>query len=231
MSLPAQDLQSLDAGAIVDLFELDPTLLGGTIVRWHADVNELGGDVVWQGQTYARLPIEASGFEWSGRGPLPRPTLRVANVSGLAGALARSYQDLVGAKVIRRRTLRRYLDAVNFADGNPSADPAVHMPDEVYYVHRKAAETKVLLEFELAAAWDVHGVQLPRRQVIANICPWRYRGPECGYTGTKYFTAFDVTTTSAGDDVCGKRLASCRARFGKHAELPFGGFPGAGLVR
>jgi hypothetical protein len=26
-------------------------------------------------------------------------------------------------------------------------------------------------------------------------------------------------------------MASCKARFGEHAELPFGGFPAAGLVR
>jgi len=30
------------------------------------------------------------------------------------------------------------------------------------------------------------------------------------------------------DDVCGKRLTSCKARFGENAELPFGSFPGVG---
>ena len=29
-------------------------------------------------------------------------------------------------------------------------------------------------------------------------------------------------------DVCGKRLTSCRARFGQYAELPFGSFPSVG---
>jgi len=35
----------------------------------------------------------------------------------------------------------------------------------------------------------------------------------------------------SGQDVCGKRLSSCQARFGQHAELSFGGFPAAGLIR
>ncbi|TCS68254.1 hypothetical protein EDC61_1305, partial [Sulfuritortus calidifontis] len=30
---------------------------------------------------------------------------------------------------------------------------------------------------------------------------------------------------------CGKRLASCKLRFGPYAELPFGGFPAVGLLR
>ena len=30
------------------------------------------------------------------------------------------------------------------------------------------------------------------------------------------------------DDVCGKRLSSCKARFGATNSLPFGGFPGLG---
>jgi phage-related protein len=30
------------------------------------------------------------------------------------------------------------------------------------------------------------------------------------------------------DDVCGKRLTSCKARFGENFELPFGSFPSLG---
>lgn len=231
MTLPAAAVQALVPGALVDLFELDATAQGGAITRFHAGVNGLGASVVWQGNTYTAYPIEASGFEWGGRGPLPRPTLRVANVTGLVGALVRDYDDLIGARIVRRRTLVQYLDAVNFDGGNPSADPNIHFPDEVYYVHRKAGENKLLIEFELAAAWDVHGVRLPRRQVIGNVCTWRYRSAECGYTGTKYFNVADEAVSGSADDVCGKRLASCRARFGQHAELPYGGFPGAGMLR
>jgi len=30
------------------------------------------------------------------------------------------------------------------------------------------------------------------------------------------------------EDVCGKRIASCKKRFGEYAELPFGSFPSGG---
>jgi len=47
---------------------------------------------------------------------------------------------------------------------------------------------------------------------------------------TQLFDTNDQPTTIIASDVCGKRLSSCRARFG-FGELPFGGFPAAGLLR
>ena len=37
-----------------------------------------------------------------------------------------------------------------------------------------------------------------------------------------------ITDGSPLDDVCGKRLSSCKIRFGEYADLPFGSFPGVG---
>lgn len=226
------DVQSLNPGQIVDLFELDATALGGDVLRWHNGVNMLGADIVWQGNSYTRIPVEASGFARSGKGSLPRPTLKVANVSGLIGALARGLNDLVGAKVTRLRTFAKYLDAVNFPGGiNPQADPNVGFPNEVWFVDRKATENGIYIEFELAAAFDVQGVRLPRRQCIQNVCTWGYRSAECGYSGGPVADKYDTPTTNAALDQCGKRLASCKLRFGQYAELPAGMFPGVGLVR
>ena len=163
---------------------------------------------------------------------MPRPRLRVANVTGAITALVLTYQDLVGAKITRKRTLAKYLDAVNFSGGsNPTADPLAEFADDIYYVDRKSRETRDVVEFELAASFDLEGVTLPRRQIVQNVCPWRYRGSECGYTGSNYFNANDQSVVSSIQDICGKRLASCQVRFGQNAELPFGGFPAAGLIR
>lgn len=224
-----EDIQKLEPGAIVEMFDVH---VGVDVFRFHSGTNQLGGDLVWQGNEYLRFPIEADGFEWKGSGTLPRPKLRVANVTGLVGALVRENNDLVGCKVVRRRTFARYLDAVNFPGGvNPAADPNAAFPDEVYFIDRKATENAVVLEFELAAAMDVHGVLLPRRQVIQNVCTWRYRSPECGYAGGAVADINDAATSDMAADQCGKRLASCKLRFGDYAELPFGGFPAAGLIR
>lgn len=223
----SSDVQSLAADAIIDLFELDATSIGDSIYRWANDVNELGNDIVWQGNAYSRLPIEASGFEKQGTGKQPRPILRAANATGLLGALAASLDDLVGAKVTRRRTFVKYLDAVNFEGGvNPQADPNVSFPDEIWYVDRKSSENGIFIEFELASALDLGNMRLPRRQVIANVCPWKYRSAECGYSGGAVADKDDQATTVLANDDCGKRVQSCQLRFGDNAELPYGGFVG-----
>jgi phage-related protein len=466
------DIQLLNPGKLIDLFVMDATSLGGDVIRWHGGVNPLGTEVVWQGNVYTRYPIEASGFERSNQGALPRPTLKAGNVTGLLGAYARSLDDLVGAKVTRKRTFAKYLDAINFPgtgfasrasiatyvnssgviatagvnvarvaydpvtlaligplyeqaatnlvrysadigtapwagnasltadaavspDGtmsaelvddtsaaavqtraqdvaipddtnlytaslflkagtssvcsirvnitggsggefvidltngnaqwrtanvglsflvksagsgwyrvettlnnpgvgatafrlelrpafaltysptlnaaatgsvlawgaqlevgavatsyiptaasaatraaditspgdNPQADPNAGFADEIWYVDRKAAENGVFVQFELAAAFDVQGTQLPWRQFIQNVCIWGYRSPECGYAGGPVADRNDQPTSDINSDKCGKRLASCKLRFGEFEQLPFGGFPGVGLVR
>ena len=110
----AQDIQGLEPGSLVQLFELDATSLGGGVTRFHAGTNGLRSSVVWNGQTYVPLPVEASGFEFNGKGQLPRPTIKVANTGGAMGALAATYGDLLGARLTRRRTMVKYLDAANF---------------------------------------------------------------------------------------------------------------------
>lgn len=237
MSVPTADIQSLGSSALIELFVLDTTGLSDAtgqseVFRFHAGTNKLRQAVVWQGYEYQPFPVDAGGFEVTGRGVLPRPTIRVANVSGLIGALCRTLQDLIGAKLTRKRTYVKYLDAVNFVGGvNPTADPNVYFHDDIWYVNRKSAENKVTVEFELAAAFDVQGVMLPRRQVVQNICPWRYRGAECSYAGGPVATVTDDATSDPALDRCGKKLASCRLRFPEPADLPYGGFPGAGLIR
>lgn len=382
----AAEMQTLSPSAEITLFEIDATTVGDTIYRFHPGKNGLLGDVVWQGNTYSAFPIEASGFELTGRGTLPRPKIRVSNVLGTMSALVLTFDDLAGCKVTRIRTLAKFLDVVNFgpprnrlrntdslsggwtraagltgvSDGkldpfsgyravealglngtslgsaiyrtaavesgerytisiwikplttgtfairygatadaqiatfpvtagsgwqrvsatftanpvggaaayclfgssggainaqlfgaqfeqgdsvsdymsigatynaNPSADPTAEYPRDVYFVDRRSAETRDYIEFELASSLDLAGVRLPRRQIIQNYCPSKYRGAECGYTGTAYFDTNDNAVGSLALDVCGKRLSSCRARFGSNAELPYGGFPAAGLVK
>ncbi len=226
------EIQKLAPSAVIELFELDLALFDEGVVRFHAGTNELRQKVIWQGNVYEPFPVQAEGFEFNGGGQLPRPKVRVSNINGTITALILSYQDLVGARFTRKRTLAKYLDAVNFTGGvNPSADSTAAFADDVFYIDRKARETREVVEFELAASFDLEGVMLPRRQIVQNVCPWKYRGAECGYIGNVWLDANDVPVYDASLDVCGKRLDSCKKRFGQNAELPFGGFPAAGLFR
>lgn len=236
------ELAKLNPSSVIELFEVQTsTRLHGTceIYRFHAGVNakSVSGNVVWNSNIYYSWPIEAEGFEYNGQGTLPRPKIRIANVNGLMTAALLEVNafspgsDLTGATVTRIRTLARFLDAVNFeGNTNPfgTPDPTASLPEEIYYIDRKSLETFEVIEFELVAAFDLAGVRAPKRQVISNVCQWIYRSEECGYTGTNYFKEDDSSTATAANDICGKRLSSCRARFGQYAVLPFGSFPGAG---
>lgn len=227
------DLQSLTPGNIVTLYELDTRVIGGADqLLFHEGTNPLGQVLVWGGRQYTQFPIEAEGFEKTGNGATARPKLRAANIDGLLGQLAREQGGLEGCRLVRTRTFLKYLDAVNFPGGtNPSADPSQFIEREIWFVSRKTAENRIMLEYELAPSFDVSGIKLPRRQVIQNTCTWRYRGSECGFTGGPIADSLDNRVTVLQQDVCGKRLSSCRLRYGQNAVLPFGGFPGAGLTR
>lgn len=228
----SSDIQSLEPGSRVSLFELDSTRIGGDILLFHAHLQS--GPIFWQGRQYDPWPIECDGFARSSTQPAS-PTLRVSNIDGTITALCLLFDDLVGSKIIRRQTLVKYLDAANFGGVNPTADPDEHFPDEIWYIERKAAETNETVEFELASAADLNGEQFPGRQIIANACGWilrgGYRGPYCGYAGPPVADINDQPTSDPSKDVCGGRLGSCKLRFGANEELPYGGFPAAGLIR
>jgi phage-related protein len=213
------------------------------------------GDLIWAGQPYMALPIEVEGFEYSGQGTLPRPRMRISNIMGTITALILTLPEgLEGAKFTRIRTLGRFLDSDNFPAGvdylltedsfalmyedstfiyqevgNPfgNPDPLAEFPREIFFVDRKSAENRDVVEFELASAFDMAGIRAPKRQCITR-CQWVYRSNECSYAGINYFNVNDVAVGNASEDICGKRVDSCKARFGQSAELPFGGYPGIG---
>lgn len=225
MSITA-DIQSLSPTALITLYELDMTKIApGDRLYFHAGTSALQTNVIWRGQTYLALPVETEGFDITTKGTLPRPKFRLANMNGAFSGEVMANEDLIGCKVIRRRTFAKYLDAVNFPNGNPTADPNQHFPDETWYVDQKITENRYVIEWELSSAFDLNGVMLPGRQIIQNSCPWTYRSAECGYTGG-YIDKNDHATPLPANDLCAKRLSSCIARFGSGV-LPFGGFPGA----
>jgi lambda family phage minor tail protein L len=230
-----EELSKLSPSQIIELFEvhLDNTLHGSTdVYRFHAGANAaITGNVVFNGNTYTRIPVKADGFEFTNTGTLPRPTLSISNTDGTMTTLlllvnaTTAGNDLGGAEVRRIRTLKKFLD------GEATADPNAKFPDERWYIDRKASESRDSVTFELASKFDLAGQKLPKRQVVANVCQWVYRSSECSYTGSNYFDVNGNTVSTLAADVCGKRVESCKLRFGNTAELPFGSFPGAGLTK
>ncbi len=134
------DLQKINPSAIIELFTLttDATLHGSAqTYRFHNGTSlNSNGDIVWAGNSYIKMPIQAEGFAFT-NGQLPRPTLTISNAIGTITAILLNVNkvttgnDLTGATVKRIRTLARYIDAVNFPVSTTSstttetiADPA-----------------------------------------------------------------------------------------------------------
>tara|TARA_R100000426_G_scaffold2649_4_gene4475 strand:- start:362 stop:1108 length:747 start_codon:yes stop_codon:yes gene_type:complete len=175
------DLQSINPSAIIELFQLklDSALHGAsTTYYFHAGSNlDANNKIKWKGVEYLRFPIQASGFAFQ-KGQLPRPRLIVSNATGLISSIlldvneVTAGNDLTGATVTRIRTLAKFIDADNFADGiNATADPSAEFPKEIYSIDRKSAETRETVEFELAAPTDLAGVRIPKRQATRSLFP------------------------------------------------------------
>lgn len=232
-----EHVQKSDLGAIVVLFQLDATALGDTEIRYFTNTLQSDGSlIVHNGKTYTPVDFEFEGYEVNSQGGLPTPTVRVANVNKVFNSLVRQFHDLIGAKVTRMRTFETFLD------GGDNEDPNAIVSYDIFTVAQKTKQNNVFIEWKLQAAMDQEGKQLPPRQVLPNVCGWRYReyDPEsddfitsairpCPYSGNNYFDINGNPTDKAGDN-CGLTLQDCIRRFGIGSTLPYGGFPGVGRV-
>jgi lambda family phage minor tail protein L len=215
----------LSTDALVELYILDLNSIGLASVQYfHCGTNENYQPIVFQGITYTPFPVQVTGFESNGQGTLPTPSLKVSNIGGAISQTIIQYNDMVGAKLTRKRTFRKFLD------GEPLANPTMEYPLDIFFIGRKTGENADVVTFDLVSSFDLAGLTLPSRQVIQNSCPWVYKSAECSWVPIAgfYFDANDQPVTP-GADVCGKRLDSCKCRFasrGANPDLPFGGFPG-----
>ena len=179
MAVPVSELQKINPSSIIELFTLtlDARLHGTTdVYRFHNGSSpNNNGEVIWAGNNYLRYPIQATGFEQTGKGSLPRPRLIVSNILGTLTAVMQNTNkltagvDLNGSKLVRIRTLARYLDAANWSTGtNPfgTPSPTTELPQEIYYLDRKVTENRDVVEWECASAFDLsYGPKAPKRLI------------------------------------------------------------------
>lgn len=235
MSLTA-DFQKLSVNGLITLFELDATNLGAGILRFHGhnhDKND--GNIIFRGQVFAPQALTVTGLEMRSDGKASTPTLTLANniggVQGAVSAYCLRFSDFAHAKLTVITTLAKYLDAVNFDNGNPNASN--ECKEQIWFVEQKTSENAQQVTFELSNPIDLEGLKIPVRE-ITNYCHWavvgKYRGEECGYTGVAMFDEHDKPTDNPILDKCGGRMKSCVCRFGRNKPLPFGGCPASSLI-
>ncbi len=237
-----QTIQELEPGSKVKLIEVDCTEFNGDILRFHnynvphteaellaykASGLDVPAKSIWfGGEEYKCWPYMLDGVELDGTGSSPTPTLQVSNLDGSVSRLCLELQNLFGAVVTEHTTFQQYLD------GHADADPDMEFT-QIWYISRKSGENQKAVAFELSSPADLSGQQLPRRP-IHSMCHWAlnngYRGPDCGWTGTTYFTDKGVATPDPSKDSCGGCLMDCKMRFGAETPLPFGGFIASSLI-
>jgi lambda family phage minor tail protein L len=160
---------------------------------------EIGGTIVWQGQSFIPWALETSGFGAKGDNSLPRPRIKLNNFDLSVSKYLKTYNNLIGVKVVRKRTFVKFLDDTNFTNGkNPYydlatnttlADESSHLPDQTFYVNRRVTETRDTVELELSTVFELDNVFLPNRNVYSRYCTWVYRGHGCRYKGEPKTTA------------------------------------------
>lgn len=118
-----EEIQRLSISSIIDMVELDISPITSNIndkFYFHNGLNssvkgiDEAGSIIWQGLTYTTFPYELSGLEYSSSGALPRPRLKLGQIHNYIGSLLYQYNNLLGAKVTRIRTLSKFLDGINF---------------------------------------------------------------------------------------------------------------------
>lgn len=198
MAIPVSELQKLNPSSRIELFLIE--LVEGlhyatgnpsgvpTSYRFHAGSNmNSNAEIIWQGNTYQRVPMEFKGTEFSGKGQIPRPTISFSNLGGITRSgsvitvtdlliivnLTTPHNDLVDAKITRITTLASELDAANFSSGsNPFGTPSSNeLPQEIFFIDRKVSESREIVQFELVGSLDQANKKLPARQVTRDEFP------------------------------------------------------------
>lgn len=186
--------------------------------------------VTFAGNRFQAYPVQVQGFVWSVDGPPVRPSLELANLSGLFSAA-------VEADVLRGAGVRRILTLASELAPPEGENGGACFPPEEWVIDRVARLDRQIVRLELTALASLEGQYFPPRVMLRDICQHRYRRWDhrknafdyedvtCPYTGRHYFTAEGSPTSKPAEDVCGLRLDSgCAKRFA--GIKPFLGFPG-----
>lgn len=194
------EIVKLEPDALLDLYTLDTSTVvkdpyfnfQGIVYHFHPyhirpeDSNAVlqsdrdRGVLEYGGVKYQYFPVSAEGFEILGDGSFPRPTLTISNVLPIVKDLTLNLGDLVGATFKRKRTFRKFLD-----NQGATSDSAAFWEEESYIISRKKIENKIVITFEMVTIAEANNIDIPKRRLLQNFCPWRYRGDGCGFARAK----------------------------------------------
>lgn len=183
----AASIFELEPTAVIDLYRIYPDYYKKPDLYFNIHNGSVFGQgVIWQGETYMPFPMETEGFSIAADGKPNRPIIRISNNEYFVTALLANNNDFKNARLERRRTFIKYLDAENFEDNlNPWGETSLaDISVDYYLISQKRQENKVFVEFELTTPLDIEGFELNNRRILGKYCYWKYRGAGCEYAGT-----------------------------------------------
>lgn len=218
---------------LITLYQLDMAFFGGPI-HYFTSATDFDTTIMWGGQQYFPLPMDAQGFEMTSKGALPQPSVTISNLYGAGNELLDTYSGLVGGQVTRILTRRRFLD-----DGS-TPDPNAYITRDVFVIAQKTSHNAISITFKLASRMDQEGAQIPRRQILRDVCGHTYRvwtgsgfdysKATCPYSGGSLYDTLNRPTDYPHDQ-CSRDFTGCTLRFGRWSGLPAWFFPGVGKVK
>jgi lambda family phage minor tail protein L len=157
--MSSTDTLKLSHSAIIELYSLDLTEIGGTETLRFVNWEQTNFTNIFHGGIeYIGLPIKSEGYERSMELQFSTPSLTISNIFSNVSALLQQYNGLTWAKVTRRVVLAKNLD------GQPGANPNDYEALDVHYIaayqensHEVNLTLKQLLDRPL---------YLPRRRII-----------------------------------------------------------------
>lgn len=209
------------------------------IIAANGDEDKLGPKpIIFGGESYEFWPFDVDGIDFDTE-QSASPTLSLSNLDGVVTALTLQFKNMLNAQVSIIDTYVNFLDAANFPNGNPNADPTMFNV-QTFWLDTKSGANDEQVVWTMTSPADLQGLVIPTR-TITGICEWMLRdqyrsGDGCTYNGTAYFDVKGNPVSDPALDVCGGCLSDCRKRFGagladpNSAPLDFGAFPGANLI-
>ena len=166
MSTLHEELQALDGtSALIELYTLDCTPLGGSVSHFTNSEAATGGNLSFGGISYTPIPLQTNGWDFSSTGTQPSPTITVSNVHRQLLSYTITLGDLVGARLTKVVTVAKFLD-----DGD-TPDASQFIGPEIYVIDQKTAHNNQFITWQLVGVLNQVNQYLPRRQVLQKSFP------------------------------------------------------------
>jgi phage-related protein len=178
----AADLQGLNLGNIITLFEFDPQYAPNSGITSVVHSAQGSFNVVWNNTTYSASNLSLSGVTVESGGSLQTPTLNILHNKTGRFFVNLLTKDLRGLKVTRYQIPMKYVTQVTRLDGSlaytgtsPSTDPSVYKK-VVFYIDGVQTRDGSSVTYNLAVAPGLDDLNASGNRTLSGTqCNLKYR--------------------------------------------------------